>query len=315
MAVKLVSIISPCFNSTEYLHKLLNSILQQDYPNIEVILVDDGSKDNLKDYLIEHGYFIKFEEKGFRLQYFYQENNGQASAINLGLKHYKGDYLTWPDSDDYYNTGSAISTFVTEIERGDYDMVRCFPNHVDDKGAILDFIIPTYSDKNILNDCLLENNFWFSPICYFFKSKVIVEVLNNKILPSKVGQNFQFYIPLFYYGKMKTMEVPLVNYLVRANSHSHAKKSLIDAVKRLSDIYLLKLQIISHYKLNVNSKVLYTLKRKMELSKLRLYMEHNELLKGVKIILSRLTLSAAAYRIFLSGIIKQMKTNQQGEHI
>src|SRR5690606_21289809 len=187
MVKDLVSIITPCYNSRNFLDKLLESVLIQDYPSIEMILVDDGSVDELAEFLKEHDYFNRFEARGFKLYYCRQENMGQAVAINLGLTKYSGEYLTWPDSDDYYYDHSAISSFVNAINMSDVDIIRCYPRHVDQLGNDLGFHIPNFSDDRVFEECLLENNFWFSPICYFFKASNIKKVLDNRIIPSRVG--------------------------------------------------------------------------------------------------------------------------------
>ena len=72
-----------------------------------MIVVDDGSTDNSKETI--ESYKSKFEEKGYSLLYIYQNNNGQAAAIDKGLKYVSGEYLIWPDSDDYFSFPSSIS--------------------------------------------------------------------------------------------------------------------------------------------------------------------------------------------------------------
>ena len=75
----LVSVITPCFNTGDYLHWLLDSVLEQTYPYIQMIVVDDGSTDNSRQ--IIESYVPKFNDRGYSLEYVYQENQGQSAAI------------------------------------------------------------------------------------------------------------------------------------------------------------------------------------------------------------------------------------------
>ena len=86
----LVSIISPCYNGEKYLLPFLKSLLEQDYAPIELIFVNDGSTDGTEQIVLS--YKERLSEKGIELQYIYQENAGQAAAINCGLKVFSGEY-------------------------------------------------------------------------------------------------------------------------------------------------------------------------------------------------------------------------------
>ena len=88
----LVSIIICTYNGLPWLKESISSALNQSYDNCEIIIVDDGSKDNTKN-LIE----TNFSKK---VRYYYQNNKGLSSARNLGLKLAKGDYIQFLDADD-----------------------------------------------------------------------------------------------------------------------------------------------------------------------------------------------------------------------
>jgi glycosyltransferase involved in cell wall biosynthesis len=88
-----VSVIIPTYDRAKFIAKAVDSALQQTYPDVEVIVVDDGSKDNTRHVL--RGY------EG-RIRYFYQENRGIAGARNRGIKEAKGKYIAFLDSDDIW---------------------------------------------------------------------------------------------------------------------------------------------------------------------------------------------------------------------
>ncbi|WP_242671953.1 glycosyltransferase family 2 protein [Stutzerimonas kirkiae] len=89
----LISIVVPCFNAMRYLDESLRSIYAQDYPNFEVIVVDDGSSDGSLERLRE----LQAE---YDFQLFSQTNAGVSAALNHGLQHARGVYVATPDLDD-----------------------------------------------------------------------------------------------------------------------------------------------------------------------------------------------------------------------
>lgn len=89
----LVSIIIPVYNSEKYIKRCLNSVLNQTYKNIEIVIVDDGSTDN--------SFFEINKFKDRRIKYFKKENEGVSIARNYGIKRAVGEYLLFVDSDDY----------------------------------------------------------------------------------------------------------------------------------------------------------------------------------------------------------------------
>lgn len=91
----LVSIIVPVFNAEKYIETCINSITNQTYTNIEILLIDDGSTDNSLSIC------NKFAKDDSRIKVFHQQNHGVSAARNLGLDSVTGDYIVCVDSDDF----------------------------------------------------------------------------------------------------------------------------------------------------------------------------------------------------------------------
>lgn len=91
----LISVVVPVYNVENLLHYAVDSLLKQDYGNIEIILVNDGSSD--KSGAVCDAYAEKYEN----ISVYHKENGGQSSARNLGLKYCKGTYIGFIDSDDW----------------------------------------------------------------------------------------------------------------------------------------------------------------------------------------------------------------------
>jgi glycosyltransferase involved in cell wall biosynthesis len=100
----LVSIITPVFNGAKYLDELIQSVLQQDYPNVEHIIIDDGSTDG--------GATVEVLKRYPHLRWWSRENKGQYATQNEGLAAARGDILGVICADDKYVTPSAISSVV-----------------------------------------------------------------------------------------------------------------------------------------------------------------------------------------------------------
>lgn len=91
----LVSIVIPVYNAEDYLRRCLDSILEQSYRDIEIILVNDGSKDDSSEVC---KYYQNLDS---RIKYFYKENGGASSARNYGIDKARGEFITFVDADDW----------------------------------------------------------------------------------------------------------------------------------------------------------------------------------------------------------------------
>lgn len=112
MRQKLVTVIIPTYNRAHLVVEAIRSVKAQSYPAIQIIVADDGSRDDTARSVAQ------FED----VEYYYQENKGQAGARNLGLKHAKGEYIASLDSDDTWNT-DFLETAVGALERFEADFV------------------------------------------------------------------------------------------------------------------------------------------------------------------------------------------------
>ena len=110
-----VSIIVPVYNAEKYIKQCLESIISQTYENIEIIVVNDGSKDNSLNILKE------YVKKSNKMKLVDKKNGGVSSARNAGLKEATGEYITFVDSDDWLEK-NAIEIMLRNIK--DFDIIQ-----------------------------------------------------------------------------------------------------------------------------------------------------------------------------------------------
>lgn len=238
---KLVSILTPCYNTGKYIERLLNSVLLQTYPLIEMFVIDDGSTDNTENVVLN--FIPKFKARGYSLNYIYQENQGQSVAINNGLKLVKGEYLAWPDSDDFYTANDAIEKMVNHLESlpKEFALVRCKMNILDENTLK---IIDKRGENGLkeekwelFEDCL-RGNFYFYPGCYLANFSRFLEANGLEIYTEKdAGQNWQMFLPILYKFRCTTINEFLFSVLARSTSHSRGQYKGIDRTIQKWDAY------------------------------------------------------------------------------
>ena len=129
MDEKLVSVIIPAYNIEDYIGRCLDSIISQTYKNLEIIVVDDGSRDYTGEIL------DNYAKKDRRIKVIHKENGGVSSARNKGIEAAEGDYIGFIDGDDLIEPG-MYKTLVDLLEEENADIAHCgyqmvFPDRVD----------------------------------------------------------------------------------------------------------------------------------------------------------------------------------------
>lgn len=124
---RLFSIIVPVYGVEKYLRKCIESLIHQSYHNIEIILIDDGSKDNSPQICDEYA------DKDARIRVIHKENGGRVRARQVGAEIATGDYIICVDSDDYVSS-DYVQVFAEAIEKNLADIVCCGYIEVDEGG-------------------------------------------------------------------------------------------------------------------------------------------------------------------------------------
>jgi hypothetical protein len=178
------------------------------------------------------------------------------------LKYITGEYLLWPDSDDFYATSYAIERMVNVLDQNDdYAMVRSYAYVLDEDSLFIkdEFGGKKYIDKKhyLFEDCLfMQNNFWFGAGMYMIRTSILFQNYperNYYVSNQYGGQNWQLLLPMLYNKKCFTIEEFLFNILDRKKSHSRGlfvsindqikkyeehKRILINTLEKIKDIQI-----------------------------------------------------------------------------
>lgn len=134
----LVSIVLPIYNVEKYLDRCMNSVVNQSYKNLEIIMVDDGSKDASCQICDE------WQMKDNRVKVIHKENQGLGMARNTGIENATGEYICFVDSDDYIAL-DTIERLYSVVSKEDADVVTYGYRRINQYGEVTDIVIPQTS--------------------------------------------------------------------------------------------------------------------------------------------------------------------------
>lgn len=239
--MKAISAIVPVHNVDKYLHRCVDSILNQTFHDFELILIDDGSTDRSADICDE------YQKVDGRIRVIHQENRGQAAARNRGVKEAKTKWIHFVDGDDFIHpqmleflwqalcnnhAGMSVARIFEAnspsekfLETKEYSTIL---HHIDEK-IMIDFQLNTYINstpvaKLIKKDILLEYPFTEGR---FYEDSAVVHQW------------------IYYSGNLA--EVPVQLYFYQINENSTTKGSF--SIKRLDSLWALEMQLKFYYKI------------------------------------------------------------------
>lgn len=179
----LISVIIPCYNHAAYLPGAINSVLKQTYQHFEIIVVDDGSKDNTKNVALSYPV----------VKYVYQQNQGLAAARNTGVKHAQGAYILFSDADDWLYEDALQNQLCTITKNNNAMAVAGGHNKVTSNGDIIpeEENLPQHKDHYL---DLLQGNFIGMHGAVMYKREVFKEFQYDVTL--KAAEDYDFYLRL-----------------------------------------------------------------------------------------------------------------------
>jgi glycosyltransferase involved in cell wall biosynthesis len=207
---KLVSIIIPCYNVESYLDRCIKSLLNQSYKDLEILLIDDGSKDGTG------ALCDKYAKKYSIVKAYHKKNSGAGNTRNYGIQKATGDFIVFLDSDDYIEKDTIESLMKYSNE---YDIVCCGFDRIDPKTNKIfakEMVNLPYDELEINDDTIMETSF-VSPACWGKLYRK--ELLNNIRFTSNTIEDVLFFTELMpCIKKIKFIKKVLWHYTVNDNS-------------------------------------------------------------------------------------------------
>lgn len=246
---ELVSIIIPVYNAAPFLKDSLESVINQTYSNIEIICIDDGSEDNSLE-------ILKFFSD--KITIISQENQGLASALNVGIKKMKGKWFKWFSPDDvmFHNT---IEILVNEAEKFSNTIIYSDWDIIDEKSNLLrSFQESNYNELTnfeynvrLLDRQLINVNTTLIP-------SSLLEKCSIRDLDDPVAIDYDLFLnaALLFDIKFRLIQKSLIKYRIHTKQLSHNNIS-----KTLEYISQIKDEILQHLDDSSQTKYISELKR------------------------------------------------------
>ena len=216
----LVSIVIPVYNGANYVSEAIESALKQTYKNIEIIVVNDGSTDSTEKIVKKYG---------DKIRYFYKENGGVASALNLGIKNMKGEYFSWLSHDDVYYP-NKIERQIEELKNINKDNILYSGFElINDKSELLyAWEIASKNEYRKLNNsfyALLLSGLNFCSLLIPKKVFYEVDFFNEDL---KCTQDYDLLFKIFKNGyKIKYMPEVLLQNRIHENQDTKQKLKIV----------------------------------------------------------------------------------------
>ncbi len=229
MNYPLISIIVPVYQVEKYLEKCINSIINQTYKNLEIILVDDGSTDNCPS-ICNH-----FQTEDTRIKVIHQENGGLSHARNVGLEISTGDFFGFVDSDDWIEP-NMYEVLMSALQETDADIVVC--NHLEETDDSIPIPITSnslekklYLPKETLKKIISGENL---TLYYVWNKLYKKSILSNIRFPTNKIHEDILWSPQIIGNSRLILSInrPLYHYIIRPGSLTRNKSI---AIKRILD--------------------------------------------------------------------------------
>ena len=227
-----VSVIVPFFNVEGYIEKCLDTLVNQTLEDIEIILVNDGSKDN--SILVAKKFQERYPKK---IVYLEKENGGLSDARNFGIPYAKGEYIAFLDSDDYVEK-DMYEKMYTLAKKENSDMVQCnfYWEYIEEHKRKLGDLQEYQNKKEMIVKGRVEA--WNKLI-----RREILEKSNVKFPKGLRYEDVEFTYKLVpFLEKVSFLKEPLVHYIQRGNSISNSQN------ERTGEIFDILDNVIKFYK-------------------------------------------------------------------
>lgn len=234
-----LSIIVPIYGVEQYLRKCVDSLLNQDIDNYEIILVDDGSPDECPAICDEYAELAKREEvrgKSFSVRVIHRENGGLSAARNSGIEVAQGEYVMFVDSDDYWEE-NVLGSLMKQVEREQLDVLRFDYQNVNDRYEVYN---PNKAQRYIDAHTNIVSGIEYLNTRMGYACYAVMYVMRKSIVPTFTeGIHFEDvdWLPRMMLNakRVNSTTTTVYNYLVRQGSITKTQGNKKKICKNIED--------------------------------------------------------------------------------
>lgn len=240
-----LSIMTPSFNSGDYIEETIKSVLEQDYDNFEYFIIDGGSTDNTLN-------IIKKYEKKYpdKIKWISKPDNGQTDAINKALRMSSGDWFAWINADDYYesNIFSKLISFLKNHPNAGVVYGNCFEIQLNGKRRLM---IPP---KRVSNRFLrIYGSKIYGPSSFFnMKSLKKIGEFDEKI---NYWMDYEMYVRISKYFQLKYVPLNIANFRLLPNQKSKDTNTIKISHRELDKLMRKNNGFLMYYMIKIVKKI------------------------------------------------------------
>ena len=263
-----ISVIVPVYNTESYLKKCIESIINQTFRNIEIILVDDGSTDTSAEILADYAL------RDNRIIVIHQENQGLSAARNAGMRSAKGEYIMFVDSDDWIKK-DMVECLLKNIEESKSQAVFC--NYITVRDGeeipcegILEYKVYQSDEVSKIISNMFGGGRYYSSIWRGIYEREVIENSNIYFQNLQFAEDLNFNLEyLLNCSRVKIIKDELYYYRVNSTSALQSLKNKVDEIQKVPyEIYSLitKYNCLEKYSVEMLSELSLTVKRLFDIN-------------------------------------------------
>jgi glycosyltransferase involved in cell wall biosynthesis len=261
MSDNLVSLVVTSFNHAEFLQQRMESLLAQTYPNTEIIVVDDGSTDPSREFL------LKYKEHPKVSLYFLESNNGYVYASNFGAGKAKGKYIVFAECDDFSQPDQIATLFQTISANQGVGVVWSESNLTDEKGRVLpddpqkrSAAFRNFCSKDVripgslLQKFMLHGNVVPNMSAAMFR-KELFEGIGGLSDKYRLSADYDFWIRMSEAGDFYYLKRPLNNFRSHESSVRNRLGESVQLIEMIDIVSGIKKKLRRSFKEKLNQKI------------------------------------------------------------
>ena len=225
-----VSLVTPSFNQAQFIDSTIESVLSQNYPNLEYIIIDGGSTDGSVEIIKKYDKYIHF--------WCSEPDDGQYDAVNKGFSYSTGEIMCWLNSDDMYFpwTLKTVASILSELTQVEW-LTTLNPGMWDCQGFCLGFrSVPGYSKKSFLDGNFLPSSGCIQQESTFWRRRLWEKAGGYISTQYKLASDFELWSRFYLYTDLFATPSPLGGFRYQQNQRSVQKQQeyLLEAQESLA---------------------------------------------------------------------------------